>query len=48
MGAEEGLVGDKECLRDTGEGGSSWYFIQVLIGDSPKGTVTVLSSVFRY
>jgi len=48
MGAEEGLVGDRECLRDTGEGGSSWYSTQVLIGHFPVGTVTVPSSVFRY
>jgi len=48
MGAEEGLVGDRECLRDTGEGGPSWYAFQVLIGDSPGGTVTMPSSVFKY
>jgi len=48
MGAEEGLVGDRECLRDTGEGGLLWYATQVLIGSSPEGTSTVLSSVFRY
>jgi len=48
MGTEAGLVGDRECLQDTGEGGLSWYSTQVLIGDSPVGTVTVPSSVFRY
>jgi len=47
MGTEEGLVGDRECLRDTGEG-SLWYSTQVLIGCSPAGTVSVPSSVFRY
>jgi len=48
MGAESGLVGDRECLQDTGGGGSSWYSLQVLIGDSPEGMVTMPSSVFRY
>jgi len=48
MDAEEGLVGDRECLRDTGGGGSSWYVLQVLIGNSPAGMATVPSSVFRY
>jgi len=48
MGAEEELVGDRECLRDTGGKGSSWYVLQVLIGNSPVGMVTVPSSVFRY
>jgi len=47
-GAEEGLVGNRECLRDTGGGGSSWYSVQVLIGDSFEDKVTVLSSVFKY
>jgi len=41
-------VGDMECLRDTGGGGSSWYAIQVLIGHFPAGISTVPSSVFRY
>jgi len=35
-------------LWDTGEGGLSWYSLQVLIGDSFEDKVTVLSSVFRY
>jgi len=48
MGAEVGLVGDRECLRDTGGGGSSWYSLQVPIGDSFEDKVTVPSSVFRY
>jgi len=48
MGAEEGFLGDRECLRDTGEGESSWYSIQVLIGDSFEDKVTVPSSVFKY
>jgi len=41
-------VGDRECLRDTGGEGSSWYSVQTLRGGSPLGTVTVPSSVFRY
>ena len=41
-------MGDKECLRDTGEGGLSWYSVQTLRGGSPLGTVTVPSSVLRY
>jgi len=48
MGAEEGLVGDRECLWDTGGGGSLWYSVQTLRGDSFEDKVTVLSSVFRY
>jgi len=48
MGTEAGLIGDRECLQDTGGGGSSWYSLHVLIGDSPEGTVTVPSSVFKY
>ena len=48
LDAESGLVGDRECLRDTGGGRSSWYSLQVLIGDSPEGMVTVPSSVFKY
>jgi len=41
-------VGDRECLRDIGGGGPSWYSLQVLIGNSPAGMPTVPSSVFRY
>jgi len=48
LDAEEELVGDKECLRDTGGGGSSWYVLQVLIGNFLAGMATVPSSVFRY
>jgi len=48
MGTEEGLVGNRECLRDTGGRGSSWYSLQVSIGDSFEDKVTVLSSVFKY
>ena len=48
MDTEEELVGDKECLQDIGGGGSSWYTLQVLIGNSPVGIATVPSSVFRY
>jgi len=48
MGAEEGLVGDRECLRDTGGGGSSWYSLQGAIGDSPDDRVCSLPSLARY
>jgi len=41
-------VGDRECLWDTGEGGLSWYVLQVLMGNTLAGMATVPSSVFRY
>jgi len=41
-------VGDRECLRDTGGGGSLWYCVQTLRGGSFEDKVTVPSSVFRY
>ena len=41
-------MGNRECFRDTGGGGSSWYSLHVLMGDSFEDKVTVLSSVFRY
>jgi len=34
MGAKEGLVGDRECLRDTGLLGWVRYSSQGAIGDS--------------
>jgi len=42
MGAEEGLVGDRECLRDTGEWDLSWYSIQHLRGGSPGDKACIL------
>ena len=41
MGAEEGLVGDKECLRDTGLLGWVRYASQGVIGDSQGDKVLV-------
>jgi len=40
-------VGDRECLRDTGEG-LSWYSVHTLRGGSLLAKWTVPSSVFRY
>jgi len=48
MGTEEGLVGNRECLRDTGGGGSSWYSLQGAIGDSPDDRVCSLPSLTGY
>ena len=48
MGAEEELVGDRECLWDTGLGGLSWYSVHTLRGGSLLAKWTVPSSVFRY
>jgi len=48
MGTEEGLVGDRECLRDTGGGGSLWYSLQGAIGDSPDDRVCSLPSLAGY
>ena len=41
-------MGDRECLRDIGEGGASWYSIHTLRGGSLLAKWTVPSSVFRY
>ena len=41
MGAEEGLVGDRECLRDTGLLGSVRYSSHGAIGDSWEDRVFV-------
>jgi len=41
MGAEEGLVGDRECLRDTGLLGRVRYASQGSIGDSSGDKVCV-------
>jgi len=48
MGAKEGLVGVRECLRDIGEGGALWYSVHTLRGGSLLAKWTVPSSVFRY
>jgi len=42
------LVGDRECLQDTGGGGSSWYSLQGAIGDCPKDKVCVWPSLVGY
>jgi len=41
MGTEEGLVGDKECLRDTGLFGAR-YSCHGMTGDSSEDKVCVL------
>jgi len=41
MGADEGLVGDKECLRDTGLSGAR-YSCHGMTGDSPGDKVCML------
>ena len=41
MGAEEGLVGDRECLWGTGLLGLVRYSFQGLIGDSSRDKVCV-------
>jgi len=41
IGAEEGLVGDRECLWDTGLLGSVRYAFQGSIGDSLEDRVYV-------
>jgi len=41
MGAEEGLVGDRECLWDTGLLGQVRYASQGSIGDSSGDKVCV-------
>jgi len=48
MGAEEELVGDRECLRDTGLSGALWYSVHTLRGGSLLAKWTVPSLVFRY
>jgi len=47
MGTKEGLVGDRECLWDTGLG-SSRYSLQGAIGDSSRDKVCMLPSLFGY
>ena len=42
IGADKGLVGDRECLQDTGGGGSSWYSLQGATGDSSGDKACVL------
>jgi len=47
LDADEELVGDRECLRDTG-GESLWNSVHTLRGGSLLAKWTVPSSVFRY
>jgi len=42
MGAEEGLVGDRECLQDTGLLGLVRYSCQGATGDSSGDKACVL------
>jgi len=41
MGTEEGLVGDRECLQDTGLLGWVRYSFQGVIGDSWEDRVFI-------
>ena len=41
-------MGDRECLWDTGGGGSSWYSLQGVMGDSPGDKVCSLPSLAGY